>query len=54
MPSGLSGPGGTKVGRSGLRASMFAVGRQSGSGRFSTTLVRPRRVISSVSGTEVG
>ena len=54
VPNGLSGPAGMYAGQSGLRLSMFGVGRQSGSTRLRVILVRPVRVSSGVSGTEVG
>lgn len=54
VPSGLSGPAGMYSGHSGLRLSMLGVGRQSGPTLLRVILVRPVRVSSGVSGTEVG
>ena len=54
VPKGLSGPGPITAGHSGLRSSIDGVGRHVGPTTFWITLVRPRRVSSSVSGTLEG
>jgi hypothetical protein len=53
-PDGLSGPGGTNSGHSGLLFNIDGVGRQLGPVTFRTIFVRPSFVSSSEIGTLVG